>query len=171
MPRAAEAPANAECGRIGMLGNIMKTTLKIGVAVILVLVISIQTGIVGMSCPRIIENQPLEHPIKVSYLDASTLRLPDGRLIGLQGPPVGGETWGAILENNNYLVDLEPEDGGEIAIDGSVRSFTCGTPWAQPIRIPLIAADLKQYRRECIGFGTEAWWIPAPPQPAGCQHC
>jgi hypothetical protein len=66
MPRAAEAPANAECGRIGMLGNIMKTTLKIGVAVILVLVISIQTGIVGMSCPRIIENQPLEHPIKVS---------------------------------------------------------------------------------------------------------
>lgn len=145
----------------------MKATFRIGATLILLLAISILTGIVGISYPRISENQPLLHPIKVSYLDTSTLRLPDGRLIELQGSPAGGETWPSILEKNNYLVDLEPEDGGDIAIYGSVRSSICGTPWAQPIRIPLIAVDLKQYRRECLGYGTEAWWRPQEAEAAG----
>lgn len=141
----------------------------------LLFVIGMVTGIVGIFYPRIAENNPLLHPIKVVSVSGSKVVLADGRRIELQGQASGDETWASVLEKSQYMVDIEPVEGGDIAIYGSVRAFICGTPWAQPICIPLIPVDLKRYHRKCLGYGTEAWVkieaeqraaVQPPPAPA-----
>ena len=48
----------------------------------------------------------------------------------------------------------------------SERAFICGTPWAKPIVIPLIADHIPANRRGLMGMGTdvaaEAMWNRMP---------
>ena len=54
------------------------------------------------------------------------------------------------IRNSGFRVDLE-NAGGETLVYIKRRSFICGTPWAQFIRVPLIRDDVMMNRRELVG--------------------
>jgi hypothetical protein len=134
----------------------MKTAIITVGIVGLLLGLGMLTGVLGFHYPRLIENQALEHPIKVTSLDGTVMTLEDGRRIDFEY--FLGDDLKAALEDSDYQVDIEKDVencGPEITIYCNSPRFVCGTPWAQPIRIPLIPCDIPRNIREMMGCGTE----------------
>jgi hypothetical protein len=132
----------------------MRTAKIIGVVMVL-LFLGVLAGIIGFSYPRLIDNQALENPIEVTSLDGTIMTLEDGRRIDFEY--FLGDDLKAALEDSNYQVDIE-HDGDQLVIFLSMPTFVCGTPWAQPIRIPLMPCDIPRNRRQMAGCGVEIGW-------------
>jgi len=51
------------------------------------------------------------------------------------------------------MIDVEEHDNGFVEVYGRQNGWICGTPWVQPIRIPIIRDTVYKNRRELIAIG------------------
>ncbi|MES2923598.1 MAG: hypothetical protein V4819_18730 [Verrucomicrobiota bacterium] len=133
--------------------NDMKNFVASAFIVLAVIATGIFTGFIGIRYPRVVENQPLRSPVRVVAVDGSRITLGDGVVVELDDSPMKG-TWSSTMSDTHHWIDVESSGGDEVLIFGNRKGWICGTPWAQPIRIPLIPVDVYRNRREVIGFGT-----------------
>ncbi len=114
-------------------------------------------GVVGFHYPRVIQNEPLKNPQKVVSVHGTDIVLERGAVISIH-PVTGVDTTEASqISNllNQTAFEIEVEDrGGPIAIYGRQNGWICGTPWAQPVRIPLIPDQVYKNRKRLIGLGS-----------------
>lgn len=130
----------------------MKKAAIILLVLIGLTIVGVLTGLVGIRYPRVIENQPLNDPIAISEVDGSTVTLADGRILELEWPDDDGSDGGLI--SPGAMIDIEESAYGEVIIWGVKPGWVCGTPWARPLRIPLIADDVYKNRREMIALAS-----------------
>lgn len=114
------------------------------------IILGIATGLVGISYPVRIDNTSLRSPIKVERINGNQIVLVDGRVITLD---VNQELKDRISYSKNR-VDLEGDpEGPDVWIYGDRKFMLCGTPWAQPIRIPIIPNRIPMNHRQLIAAG------------------
>lgn len=113
-------------------------------AMLLLLFLGVLTRVVGICYPVMVDNQPLMTPVQIVGVSGESVTLKDGRVLDLYC--LGGD-WENVLARLPQ-VDLEEERPGDFTVYVS-RSHPgiCGTPWAQPIRIPLIPHRIDRNRR------------------------
>jgi len=118
---------------------------------LVLLVFAASLGIVGFRAPRVVQNQPLMAPIRVVSIDGAKLVLEDKRII--QTEPYSGQDLSNQLSQSDFMVDLEPGAGETVGVYARQTGWICGTPWAQPIRIPIIRDTVYKNRRQLIATG------------------
>ncbi len=137
------------------------------VAVVLVIGLAgwgVKSGFVSIHYPRIIENEPLRSPVQVVSVDGSRILLEDGRVIEFEDEPLKG-TWESTMNDTDHRVDVESGgDGKVMVVYGNQKGWICGTPWAQPICLPLIAEDVYRNRRSILGHGIQQEKTPDQPK-------
>jgi hypothetical protein len=106
-------------------------------------------GFIGFCYPHIIEDQPLEYPVKVSQIQGMRLVLEDGRCLEVQN----NDGLGDKLIQADYLIQVESYPDGEVFVHARQEGWICGRPWAQPIRIPLIPQTTYRNRIKVIASG------------------
>jgi hypothetical protein len=129
----------------------MKVAIALLTLFALVLVEGARLRLVGFHYPVVVQNQPLLHPIKVSLFQGTNLLLQDGDVIALDVAEASDIS--NTLSQSAFEVDIEGDRSGRAAIYGRRNGWICGTPWAQPIRIPLIRDIVYKNRRELIAVG------------------
>ena len=129
----------------------MKYLLYTIIGCILIFILGISSGLIGIHYPHVVENQPLESPIKVVRIDGQNLTLSDGRVIIINDET--GRNWRAVLSESENMIDVEEHDNGFVEVYGRQNGWICGTPWVQPIRIPIIRDTVYKNRRELIAIG------------------
>jgi hypothetical protein len=117
---------------------------------LLVLTVASYTGVIGFHYPRVIENEPLHDPIKVLRVEGKQLHLSDSRIIEVQN--TSDEALTKAIAESDFYVDLEGS-GSVVTVHARQNGWICGTPWAQPIRIPLFPDTVYQNRRDLIAVG------------------
>ena len=128
----------------------MKFVAWIIATTLLVLTVASLSGVIGLRYPRVIENEPLDNPIKVLRVDGSRLHLSDSRIIETKGPTV--ESLAKAISESDFYVDVEGS-GSLITVHARQDGWICGTPWAQPIRVPIFPDTVYRNRRELIAVG------------------
>ena len=130
-------------------GGIIFGALSVAVALIL----GIVTGLIGISYPVRVDVTSLSSPIKVKRFTENQIELVDGRVITLSDASADHEWQDRIVYSKN-LVDLEGDsDGPDVWIYGDRKFKLCGTPWAQPLRIPIIPIRIHMNSRDLIAVG------------------
>ncbi|WP_146534829.1 hypothetical protein [Rubripirellula reticaptiva] len=117
---------------------------------LLVLIVASLVGVVGFHYPNVIENEPLNDPIKVLRVEGNHLHLADSRIIEIQN--ASDEALTKAIAESDFLVDVEGS-GSLVTVHARQDGWVCGTPWAQPIRIPLFADTVYRNRRDLIAIG------------------
>lgn len=122
-------------------------------ALLILFTLGIVTGLVGISYPVRVDNSSLISPIKVVRITDNQIELADGRMISLSSAHDDHEWQGQIVYSKN-MVDVEGDPGSpEVWIYGDRKFMLCGTPWAQPIRIPMIPNRIPMNHRQLIAAG------------------
>ena len=129
----------------------MKYLLYTIIGCVLIFILGILSGLIGIHYPHVVENQPLESPIKVVRIDGQNLTLSDGRVIIIDEET--GRNWRAVLSESDNMIDVEEHDDGLVEVYGRQNGWICGNPWVQPIRIPIIRDTVYKNRRELIAIG------------------
>lgn len=127
----------------------MKIVTTIAVATLLLAAASV-TGIVGFRYPHVLEDEPLRDSIKVFRIEGNEIHLADSRVV-VVGTAVEDELRGAVAESELF-VDVEV-DRAFATVYARQDGWVCGTPWAQPIRIPVFRDTVYRNRRQVIAFG------------------
>jgi hypothetical protein len=109
-------------------------------------------GVVGFRYPKVIQNEPLKHPQKVVRVEGTDLVLQNGRTVRVEGIDHSEIT--NKLAQAAFEVDLEGGDEGAVSIWARQSGWICGTPWAQPIRLPLIPDRVYRNRKQLIALGS-----------------
>lgn len=130
----------------------MKTSLVTLVAIFGLVGFGIVTGFVGIHYPRVIENQPLRNPIAVAKVEGSRITLFDGRILELEDAAPTG-SWEEFFSTGSKI-EIEENGPDEVTIWGNKPGWICGTPWARPLRIPLIEDRVYRNRREILCFAS-----------------
>lgn len=124
-----------------------------GILVAATISLGIATGLVGISYPVRVDNTSLTTPIKVERITDNKIELTDGRVITLSGVYDDHE-WQSQIAYSKNLVDIEGDpEGPDVWIYGDRKFMLCGTPWAQPIRIPIIPNRIPMNHRQLIAVG------------------
>lgn len=97
---------------------------------------------------EVVENDPLVAPVRVVSVREDLVELEDGRVFQLQGVHWLGE----LAAGSELQIDLEPADAARATVFVKRRQTICGTPWARPISIPIIADKVPAYTREFAGY-------------------
>jgi len=116
----------------------------------LVLAVASSAGIIGFRYPRVIENEPLNRPIKVTRVEGNYLFLSDSRIISIES--AAEERLTEAIAESDFYVDVE-ESRPLVSIYARQDGWVCGTAWAQPIRVPLFPDTVYRNRRELIAVG------------------
>ena len=132
----------------------MKNSAAILLLICVVLGLGAFMGLIGFHYPRVIENQPLSNPIAISNVEGLAVSLTDGRILELESYDYNGSENHLLAKGT--MIEIEEISDGEVVIWGNKPGWICGTPWAQPIRIPLLADDVYRNRREMLSFATYA---------------
>ncbi len=126
---------------------------KIGIIIFVVLItFGFLIGIVGFHYPQVIENEPFNSPIKVIDMKVNKLFLADGKIIQIDNK--FKRDWEKVLSESEFMVDLKFKKD-LFFIYARQKSWICGTPWAQPIRIPLFKDIVYENRIELIAVGKQ----------------
>ena len=121
-----------------------------GILVVAFLILGIVTGWIGISYPVRVDNTALNSPVKVERITGRQVELVDGRVITLSDD----QEWKDRIAYSKNWVDLEGDpEGPEVWIYGDRNMIICGTPWAQPIRIPIIPNRFPKNHRQLIAVG------------------
>ena len=112
------------------------------------------SGWIGIRYPEVVENEPLNAPVGIESISAGSLKLLDGRAYTLD-PHWPDEGWFKQCVPGT-LVEIEEVGGGEVTVWANRPGWICGTPWAEPIRIPLIRDVVYRNRREILTFAIPA---------------
>ena len=130
-------------------GGIIFGCLLLTVAIILGMV----TGIIGISYPVRVDVTSLKTTIKVERFTENQIELSDGRVITLSDA-YADHVWQDRIVYSKNQVDLEGDaDGSDVWIYGDRKFKLCGTPWEQPIRIPIIPNRIHMNFRDLIAVG------------------
>jgi hypothetical protein len=122
-------------------------------AVVALLVIAaVGTGLVGFHYPKVVVDEPLQNPQKVTRIDGTNIFLQDGRVIAI-GSADSLEISNR-LSQSSFQIDLERTKGETAVIWARQNGWICGTSWAQPIRIPVIRDTVYKNRRQLIATGS-----------------
>jgi hypothetical protein len=129
----------------------MKITAYILIIALLLILCAASCGLVGFHYPTVIQDEPLRDPQKIARVEGTNLFLQNGSVIAIdwiKATEISNE-----LRQSSFEVDLEGAKGEPVAIIARQDGWICGTPWAQPIRIPLIRDTVYKNRRELIAMG------------------
>lgn len=145
----------------------MRFFLALLILTALILLGGLLTGVVGFHYAGIIQNEPLKNPQKVLSIRGDEIVLQGGSVIRIDDADISQIS--NKLSQAAFEVDLEGGDhGNAVGIYGRQNGWVCGTPWAKPIRIPLIRDRVYKNRRQLITLG---WYVepetqtPHPPAP------
>jgi hypothetical protein len=119
-------------------------------------------GLVGFHYPQVIQNEPLRNPQVVVRLDGTNIVLKSGAVIRVED--MSTQEISNKLSQSAFEIDVERGKYGTVGIIARQNGWVCGTPWAQPIRIPLIRDIVYKNRRELIAVGS---YGPSQSQPDG----
>jgi len=133
----------------------MWAALIMGMVVVALFVTAWAVGLIGFHYPYIIDDEPLHSPIKVVRIDGRHVLLQDDRTIEFENWMEGRATISEALSQSDFQIDLEPDSNGAYIVWGRQAGWICGTPWTQPIRIPLFKDTVYRNRRQCIGRAKE----------------
>jgi hypothetical protein len=122
-------------------------------------------GLVGFHYPRVVQNEPLRNPQTVVRLDGIDLGLQSGAIIRVEA--MESLEISNKLSQSAFEIDVESGKDETVAIYARLNGWVCGTPWAQPIRIPLIRDTVYRNRRQLIGFGS---YVRPHSQPDGAAN-
>jgi len=109
-------------------------------------------GIVCFRYPRVVENQPLAHPLRVVSVSGDHLLLADGRDINVVDVYVNPELGlaAAVTHHSRGEIELVTRDGMyDLFI--KMPATICGNPYAALFSVPLIPDRLPRFRRLMIG--------------------
>ncbi len=121
-----------------------------GILGVAFLILGIVTGLIGISYPVRVDNTALSSPVKVKRITGHQIELVDGRVITLSDD----QEWKDRISYSKNLVDIEGDsEGPDVWIYGDRKFILCGTPWAQPIRIPIIPNRIPMNHRQLIAVG------------------
>lgn len=110
-------------------------------------------GSVGFTYPRVVAREPLQHPVKIASIQGNAITLVDGRIFDL-GPPPDQKAWPDVFSESDGMVDIDAS-GNDAAIYANQKGWICGTPWAAPIRIPLVPETVYRDRRELVALAEQ----------------
>jgi hypothetical protein len=130
----------------------VKTVATILSVAALLLVCALMMGMAGVHYPRIIRDEPLQHPQTVVRIEGTNLVLESGAIIAFDG--IEAASISNKLQQSEFAVDIDGAQGEALAIWARQDGWVCGTPWAQPIRIPLIRDTTYKNRRQMIAVGS-----------------
>ena len=135
-----------------------RVTLIAVILVVALFVIACVIGLIGFHYPHVIEDEPLKFPIKVVQIEGHDLVLEDGRRMALDDWTEDRGTISEVLAQSDFQIDVEPLVGETYAVWARQDGWICGTPWAQPIRIPIFKDTVYCNRRQPVGIarGTDA---------------
>lgn len=142
----------------------MKTAAIVLSGLALLLAASWASGLVGFRYPHIVQGDPLRHPCKVRDVQGTNMVLADGRVIAFHASYPS--EFSNELSQSEFEVDVEGRGISGAAIYARHKTKICGTPWAQPIVIPLIRDTVYKQHREMIAFGTYVTTNSQPSAPA-----
>ena len=120
--------------------------------IFLLLVIAAALGMVGFHYPHVVQDQPLNDPVAVLHVESNRLILADGRVIEADLDSEQDIT--NQLAQSDFMIDVERGQDGFVGIYARQDGWICGTPWAQPILIPVFRDTVYRNRRELITIGT-----------------
>ena len=120
--------------------------------IFLLLVIAAALGMVGFHYPHVVQDQPLNDPVAVLHVESNRLFLADGRVI--EADVDSEQEITNRLAQSDFLIDVEQGQDGFVGIYARQDGWICGTPWAQPILIPVFRDTVYRNRRELITIGT-----------------
>ena len=144
----------------------------------LLLIGGTRIGVIGWHYPYVIEDEPLRNPQKVIRVDDFCIYMANGAVIRVAGGALDNSNMlsqsrfeaDVIPWANDFISDerkfykslglsLRPRQPVEIWArqDGKI----CRTPWAQPIRIPLIRDTVYKNRRQLVSVGEQYDGQPA----------
>jgi len=129
----------------------MKVTGYIVVTVLVVVVFGSMIGLVGFHYPSVIQDEPLRNPQKVLRVEGTNIFMEGGAVIALDQVYASGLC--NKLKQSGVQIEVEGARGEPVAIFARQDGWVCGTPWAQPIRIPLIPDRIYKNRRELVAVG------------------
>ena len=118
---------------------------------LLLLVIATALGMVGFRYPYVVQDQPLNNPVKVLCVESNRLHLADSRVVEVD--PHSKQDITNQLAQSDFMIDVEDGADDEVVIYARQNGWICGTPWAQPIRIPIFRDTVYRNRRELITVG------------------
>lgn len=105
---------------------------------------------VGIHYPLVIQDEPLRNPARIVNVSGKLVTLEDGRKLRMEGIE-SEDDWNSIFQQSNYQIEIEANDDGAMII-ARQKGWICGTPWAQPIRVPLIPDIVYKNRKKVVGF-------------------
>lgn len=117
---------------------------------LLLLVTASFTGLVGFRYPTVVEDEPLLAPSKVLFIDGDEIHLTDSRVIRIRS--TSAQSLREAIAESDFSIDVSG-CGDLVVIYARQDGWICGTPWAQPICIPLIPETVYQNRRELLAIG------------------
>jgi len=121
--------------------------------IVILAVIGIRSDFIGISYPVFVDNTDLMSPVLVTEMNHDQIKLSDGRTVEFE--KFSNDDWRNKIRLSKNRVDIEgPGNNSEVWIYGDVLRRICGTPWAQPIRIPLVPNRIGKNQRILIAVGT-----------------
>lgn len=121
------------------------------VAVSILILASWATGLVGFHYPKVIQDEPLHQPLRVVRVEGTNLFLQNGDIIALYG--LDASQINNMLSQTAFEIDVKNQNG-DLVIFARQNGWVCGTPWAQPLRVPLFEDTVYKNRRQLIAMGT-----------------
>ncbi len=129
--------------------KIIATILIVGA---LLVVSASMIGLIGFHYPDVVQDEPLRNPQKVVRVEGTNIHLESGAIVALDG--LDTLEISNKLKQSAFEIDIEGTNKEPVAIWARQDGWVCGTPWAQPIRIPLIRDTTYKNRRELIAVGS-----------------
>ncbi len=130
----------------------MKIVATILIVVALLVVTASVIGLIGFHYPDVVQDEPLRNPQKVVRVEGTNIYLESGAIVALDG--INTLEISNKLRQSAFEIDVEGTNKEPVAIWARQDGWVCGTPWAQPIRIPLIRDTTYKNRRELIAVGS-----------------
>lgn len=106
-------------------------------------------GVVGFTFPRVMENDPLRKPVRVTAVTSNSFTLADGRSFLVI---YDQHYFSEVITNVGVRVDLDDMGQEEFMVHTAERGWICGTPWARMITIPLIPQSVPINHRRYAGL-------------------
>jgi hypothetical protein len=111
---------------------------------------AVRMRIIGLHYPNVVQNEPLQNPQKVLRIDGTNIFLQNGAILAIDSEdPL--ELSNKLVQSN-FEIDIEGPKEELVAIFARQNGWICGTPWAQPICIPLIKDKVYKNRRARIAI-------------------
>jgi hypothetical protein len=128
----------------------MKIVAWVVAVSLLVIAVASSCGIVGFRYPDVIDDQPLKDPIRVLSVEGSRLHLADSRTFQCQN--MSEKALKDAITQSDFTIDIEVFESTAV-VYARPDGWVCGTPWAQPIQIPIFADKVYRNRRVPIAVG------------------